>query len=71
MKRNLRLSWVRTPGGIEMKWTVETPTATVETPPRGNPLGAERLAANDRAKRPIRPSAWAARAVLRRMRPAS
>jgi hypothetical protein len=51
MKRNLQLSWVRTPGGIEMKWTVETPAATVETPPRGNRLGAAPLAANDRPKR--------------------
>ena len=62
MKRNLRLRWVRTPGGIEMKWTVETSTATVETPP---------LAANDRPKRHARPSAWATRAVPRLMRPAS
>jgi hypothetical protein len=70
MKRNLRLSWVRTPGGIEMKWTVETPTVA-ETPPRGNALCAAPLAANDQPKRPARPSAWAARALPRRMRPAS
>jgi hypothetical protein len=68
MKRNLRLSWVRTPGGIEMKWHVEIP-AVVQTPPRSTPLGAGPLAANDRSKRAALPRAWAARAGA--MRPAS
>jgi hypothetical protein len=61
MKRNLRLRWVRTPGGIEMKWTVEI--VPEEAPRRGACLGAaEPVAANDRPKRASAPRVWAARA---------
>lgn len=68
MKRNLRLSWVRTPGGIEMKWVVEI--APEEAPCRGACLGAaEPVAANDRPKRASTPRVWAARAGV--LRPAS
>jgi hypothetical protein len=68
MKRNLRLSWVRTRGGLEMKWNVEI--APEEAPLRGAcPGAAEPVAANDRPKRAALPRAWAARAGA--MRPAS
>jgi hypothetical protein len=68
MKRNLRLSWVRTPGGIEMKWVVET--MPEEALHRGAcPGAAEPVAANDRPKRVFTPRAWAARAGV--LRPAS
>jgi hypothetical protein len=68
MKRNLRLSWVRTPGGLEMKWTVEI--APAKAPRRGaHPGAAEPVAANDRPKRASTPRAWAARAAV--LRPAS
>ncbi len=65
MKRNLRLSWVRTPGGIEMKWVVEI--VPEEAPRRGACPGAAGLvAANDRPKRVSTPRAWAARAGVQR-----
>lgn len=68
MKRNLQLSWVRTPGGIEMKWTVET--VSEKAPRRGACTGAAApVAANDRPKRAPTPRVWAARAGT--MRPAS
>ena len=68
MKRNLRLSWVRTPGGIEMKWIVEI--VPEEAPHRGACRGAaEPVAANDRPKRASALRVWAARAGT--MRPAS
>jgi hypothetical protein len=62
MKRNLRLSWVRTPGGLAMKWTVEI--VPEEAPRRRACRGAaEPVVANDRPKRASIPRAWAARAV--------
>ncbi len=68
MKRNLQLSWVRTPGGLEMKWNVEI--VQKEAPRRDACLGAaEPVAANDRPKRASIPRAWAARAGT--IRPAS
>jgi len=68
MKRNLRLSWVRTPGGIEMRWTVEI--APEAAPRCGACLGAaEPDAANDRPKRASTRRVRAAR--VRVLRPAS
>jgi hypothetical protein len=68
MKRNLQLSWVRTLGGLEMKWTVEI--VPEQAPRRGACTGAAApIAANDRPKRASTPRAWAARAGT--MRPAS